>query len=255
MTGRHTVDSINDDDLDQLYNQLAALRQVARVYCPHCGRGDAAPTVTDWEQQKQRADQAEKERGEWEATAYRHAKHWRTAAATVTRVHEALASFDGRGVIAIGHVNLDVPTAGEVLDAVRHALDPAATQATDTETTARVIDLYERWVKAGPPPLGVPLARWWDARLAQLHAALDQPKVDQTAGHVYLSTGCYHGRHDYCANVDGIVGLKKPAQCKFCAAPCVCPCHGADGAANEATNTEESARTTPNNPTTSKDTT
>lgn len=37
---------------------LAALREVARGYCGTCGRGDAAPTVTDWEQQKQRADQA-----------------------------------------------------------------------------------------------------------------------------------------------------------------------------------------------------
>lgn len=36
--------------------QLAALRQVSRGYCPACGRGDAAPTVADWEQQKQRAD-------------------------------------------------------------------------------------------------------------------------------------------------------------------------------------------------------
>lgn len=38
---------------------LTALRAVARGYCPHCGRGDAAPTVEDWEQQKQRADRAE----------------------------------------------------------------------------------------------------------------------------------------------------------------------------------------------------
>ncbi|MEU3283364.1 hypothetical protein, partial [Streptomyces antibioticus] len=38
---------------------LDALRQVARGYCPACGRGDASPTVEDWEQQKQRADEAE----------------------------------------------------------------------------------------------------------------------------------------------------------------------------------------------------
>ncbi|MFI5687859.1 hypothetical protein [Streptomyces sp. NPDC051636] len=36
---------------------LAALRQVSRGYCPTCGRGDAAPTVEDWEQQRDRADQ------------------------------------------------------------------------------------------------------------------------------------------------------------------------------------------------------
>ncbi|MFI5473172.1 hypothetical protein ACIA6D_23395 [Streptomyces cacaoi] len=87
---RHTVNTITSDALDALYEQLeaaedsesqrqlatarealasaatraaraehelAALRQVSRGYCPACGRGDAAPTVADWEQQKQRADQ------------------------------------------------------------------------------------------------------------------------------------------------------------------------------------------------------
>lgn len=51
-----------------------------------------------------------------------------------------------------------------------------------------------------------------------------QRAADAT-GHRYLSTGCLHGRHDYCSNVDGIAGLKKPAQCKFCSAPCQCRCH------------------------------
>ncbi|MFF7130361.1 hypothetical protein [Streptomyces sp. NPDC008240] len=38
-----------------LERQLAALRAVARGYCPACGRGDAAPTVEDWEEQRQNA--------------------------------------------------------------------------------------------------------------------------------------------------------------------------------------------------------
>ena len=59
MTGRIPLDHLNSDQYDQLCDELDALRQVARGYCPDCGRGDAAPTVTDWEQQKQRADQAE----------------------------------------------------------------------------------------------------------------------------------------------------------------------------------------------------
>lgn len=42
----------------------------------------------------------------------------------------------------------------------------------------RVRDLRDRWVKAGPPPLGVPIARWWDARLIELNAALAEPKKD-----------------------------------------------------------------------------
>ncbi|WP_369043439.1 hypothetical protein [Streptomyces sp. Midd1] len=40
------------------------------------------------------------------------------------------------------------------------------------ETDTRVTDLYERWVKAGPPPLGASLARWWDARLIELRNAI-----------------------------------------------------------------------------------
>lgn len=46
-------------------------------------------------------------------------------------------------------------------------------------TIARVIDLYERWVKAGPPPLGTPMARWWDKRLVELHDAI-LPPANQT---------------------------------------------------------------------------
>lgn len=48
-----------------------------------------------------------------------------------------------------------------------------------------------------------------------------------TSPHIYLSTGCLHGQHDYCAaglaRLDGTV--KKPSQCKFCAAACICECH------------------------------
>lgn len=44
-------------------------------------------------------------------------------------------------------------------------------------------------------------------------------------GHHYLSTGCLHGEHDYCASMTGHAGDKRPAQCKFCSAPCQCPCH------------------------------
>ncbi|MEU4170993.1 hypothetical protein AB0F46_29450 [Streptomyces sp. NPDC026665] len=40
----------------------------------------------------------------------------------------------------------------------------------------RVIDLYDRWVKAGPPPLGASMARWWDARLAELREAIYSPE-------------------------------------------------------------------------------
>lgn len=43
----------------------------------------------------------------------------------------------------------------------------------------RVTALYERWVKAGPPPLGVSLARWQDKRLVELHHAIHPPVREQ----------------------------------------------------------------------------
>ena len=49
--------------------------------------------------------------------------------------------------------------------------------------------------------------------------------VDWNDAHTYLSTGCLHEEHGYCQAETGICGEKTPAQCKFCAAPCVCPCH------------------------------
>jgi hypothetical protein len=49
-------------------------------------------------------------------------------------------------------------------------------------------------------------------------------------GHVYLSTSCLHGLHNYCQSgtgkaPGGETWAKRPAQCKFCATPCVCECH------------------------------
>lgn len=43
--------------------------------------------------------------------------------------------------------------------------------------------------------------------------------------HLYVSTACQHSHHDYCQRETGTTGQKTPAQCKFCAAPCLCPCH------------------------------
>ncbi len=43
----------------------------------------------------------------------------------------------------------------------------------------RVAALYERWVKAGPPPLGTLINRWWDARLVELRNAI-LPPTDTT---------------------------------------------------------------------------
>lgn len=46
-----------------------------------------------------------------------------------------------------------------------------------------------------------------------------------TGRHFYLSTGCLHGDHTYCAGMTGAAGAKRPATCKTCPARCRCRCH------------------------------
>jgi hypothetical protein len=46
-----------------------------------------------------------------------------------------------------------------------------------------------------------------------------------TGRHVYLSTGCLAGRHDYCQAMTGQQGEKRPGRSKFSDAPCICFCH------------------------------
>lgn len=59
-------------------------------------------------------------------------------------------------------------------------------------------------------------------------SAADGSALEDTASsHEYLSTGCLHGRHDYCQSMTGYQGEKRPGRCKFCAATCICPCHDA----------------------------
>jgi hypothetical protein len=50
-------------------------------------------------------------------------------------------------------------------------------------------------------------------------------EAQQPGAHVYLSTGCLHGQHDYCQADTGKSGAKTPSVCKWCPAKCVCPCH------------------------------
>ncbi|MDX3637844.1 hypothetical protein PV728_48270, partial [Streptomyces europaeiscabiei] len=49
--------------------------------------------------------------------------------------------------------------------------------------------LRDRWVKAGPPPLGTSISRWWDRRLVELAAALNTPPANDTlpTRHVHVT--------------------------------------------------------------------
>ncbi|ELP67636.1 hypothetical protein STRTUCAR8_08599 [Streptomyces turgidiscabies Car8] len=66
----------------------------------------------------------------------------------------------------------------ELRDALAHCHEREPRRRAEA-ANGRVRALTARWVKAGPPPLGTPVSRWWDARLAELNTALDDPK-DQT---------------------------------------------------------------------------
>lgn len=62
----------------------------------------------------------------------------------------------------------------------------------------------------------------------ELYAMIDADSTPApaTTGHVYLSTGCFHGDHDYCKAMTGLNGAKRPGECKHCGTKCQCGCHG-----------------------------
>lgn len=65
---------------------------------------------------------------------------------------------------------------------------------------------------------------------AALHGSVDIVLADGT--HHYWSTHCRHGRHDACKSTELAPGVPRAAaQCKTCAAPCLCRCHEVGAAA------------------------
>ena len=153
MTDRIPLDHLTSDQYDQLCDdldryeevigemnerainqerELAELRTVSRGYCPACGRGDAGRTADDWEQQRQRADQAEAEARRW--------------LAFIERGIDTHMSF---GVIHPDGTREQLPCADWCY---------ACRVGRAEGTVRRVVDLCDRWVKAGPPPIGVPSA-------------------------------------------------------------------------------------------------
>lgn len=70
----------------------------------------------------------------------------------------------------------DEPAPAEPVVDRQTAVVLAALHRSAGATVTRVIDLYERWVKAGPPPLGTSVSRWWDARLVELHDTIQPPE-------------------------------------------------------------------------------
>ena len=61
----------------------------------------------------------------------------------------------------------------ELRDALTHCPEREPRQRAEA-AIARVRALADQWVKAGPPPLGTSVSRWWDRRLIELNTALDE---------------------------------------------------------------------------------
>lgn len=96
------------------------------------------------------------------------------------------------GAQRLARMTVDTAT-DDGLDALYAELDTARTENTHLraerdrarrvavaleQQLAAVAALHTQWVAAGPPPLGTSMARWWDARLVEHHAALN-PQEDQ----------------------------------------------------------------------------
>lgn len=153
MTDRIRLDDLTSDQLDALYDRIATLESVA------AGNKRHVQLIVP-----------ELERAE-------------AAIARVRAIHT-------HGPRTNTCNDCGQPWPCEVTRALDEPSGPAAAEGTELEKTARVlaglhrsaeqnvsrvIALYERWVKAGPPPIGTSMSRWWDARLVELRAALGEP--------------------------------------------------------------------------------
>jgi hypothetical protein len=147
MTDRHTVNTITSDALDALYEQLEAAEDTESQRQLATAREALASATT-------RAARADAALARLQALADEH-----PAGIDPALVHAALT-------------DRPAATQAPVVDR-QTAVVLAALHRSAEADVSRVIDLYERWVKAGPPPLGTSVSRWWDKRLVELHAALN----------------------------------------------------------------------------------
>ncbi|MFM9777071.1 hypothetical protein [Streptomyces scabiei] len=138
MSDRLTVDTITSDQLDALQLKAARMQHA----------------VAEYAKLRVQLEDTERERDE-------HKQSYLKACTTIAAMHAAAV---GRGDLG--------PVRGVVEDVEDVRLRAEKAEAAVQRLTA----LRERWVKAGPPPLGTSINREWDKRLVELNAALDEPK-------------------------------------------------------------------------------
>ncbi|MDX3035210.1 hypothetical protein PV515_46465, partial [Streptomyces scabiei] len=105
--------------------------------------------------------------------------HTETALARIAAIAEEYpASIDTALILEALPDPASEATKGPAVDRQTAVVLAALHHSAEADVT-RVISLYERWVKAGPPPLGTSISRWWDKRLAELHHAIRPPTQEQ----------------------------------------------------------------------------
>ncbi|MBQ0827674.1 hypothetical protein [Streptomyces tagetis] len=160
---------------------LSACATIAAMHEAATGRTGLGPirgVVEDVADMRVRAEQAESAI----ARTRRIAKEWRARADENPATAQVWASVANAVLTSTStelRTDRPAPTATDTAELEKTARVLSALHRSAEETVTRVIDLYERWAKAGPPPAGVILARWWDARLVELHDAVADPLADQ----------------------------------------------------------------------------
>lgn len=268
--------------IEALSEELAALRAVACGYCPHCGRGDAAPTVQHWEHQRQRADTAERERD----TARQHAA---AIAAQRDRLRQRMTTLADRWDHGLA---VDAPYARTLRDQISAApFDPdgAMTVSEYTERGRRLwvfrcwgTDTCDGWLGLGHHTQTSALIER-ERHVAEAHeeptpaspaeAAAERVRALHTRVLRMEALVCGHCGHTWpCATISALNAPAATEATEPCGhlspttmlttppVPCTAPA-GHDGDHHDDRNVrwynapaaDESARTTPNNTATSKE--
>lgn len=161
---------------------------------------------------------------------------WSDGAVTVASPRIAEREYGPDGPWARAERAEEELAARDAAESADAAAGSYALRAEEVEARlARVTALYEQWVAAGPPPLGVLLARWWDARLVELREAI-HADAEQPARTTANNPPVHIGGRVNAEDCPACTGTNPPY-------PFICP--GPDA--------EQSARTIPDNPATGSD--
>lgn len=208
MTIRKTLDEMNSNDLDALYERVATAEQEADDSVTAAAR---LTTLVG-----KRSEKAE-----------RAAKRQRGRADIAETELRVLRS----GLRALGGDPTQIQNLWAQIRLRNRQWREEKQRAEQAEAAVERVRALAARIRQGAP---------WTANndniADHLHAALDSAPE----GHIYLSTGCHHGDqpfthgltgHEYCQAKTGLAGGKQPAQCKgqTCGARCICDCHDAAG--------------------------